>query len=100
MNSVSAFMSFLIPGLGQCMHQRWLDAALMVFLITWLRLTLSAIALYAPAPVDPLIAAFWGVLAFEGPSRTALVILLSVAIVVVHVLSALDAYRDRQVRNK
>ena len=83
--------SFVLPGLGQLGQGRYLDAALFLALSLWLRLVLASYGWILTVDKDALGAALWGVLVLPEPSSAPLAVVVTVALVVVHVWSALDA---------
>lgn len=83
--------SAIVPGLGQALRGRLIDAALFVFAMSWLRGFLAGHA----EPGDRLAAFLFGAPAIAGGLTTPVVVVFSALLVGLHVLAAWDAGRAR-----
>lgn len=83
--------SALVPGLGQALRGRLIDAALFVFAMCWLRGFLAGHA----APGDRLAAFLFGAPAIAGGFTTPVLVVFTALLVGLHVLAAWDAGRAR-----
>ena len=93
--ALTSAASFVLPGVGQALRQRWIAAVLFLFCAFWLRLILSASAqTLRPAGVEPMDAATYGFFAFPSGFHEPVVVIVTALVVVLHLWAAYDAWAD------
>ncbi len=86
--------SLLVPGLGQLLRARVLDAALYLWAALWLHaLCMGAVRASYPAAQDLLAAFGFGAAGVDRGFRVPVLVVLTVIMVFVHVWAARDAGR-------
>lgn len=89
---VSAVLSALVPGLGQLLRRRWVEAALFLSAAVYVRLLLAGLAgaIAADARTSGLVLGAFGV---DGGLRQPTFVVMTVLAVTLHVIAAWDAGR-------
>ena len=89
-----AGLSAIVPGLGQLVAGRWVDAFLFGFAMLWVRGFLAGFG-----EADRLPAALFGAPAIDGGLRMPVVVVFTAILGGLHALSAWDAGRQRHARS-
>ena len=87
---VAAVLSALLPGFGQWARGMWVEGALLLFLVLYLRLTLAGLAELLPGDTNPFDAFVLGWFAFPtgAPARVSV---LTVVVLLLHGFAAWQA---------